>query len=302
LKTLQVGSDPDGGYWVTPDVSGRIVRRVYETSPVRQNASVQSISTADALEGMEDLDEAAVGYAGEHSVSGVTTTPQIGQWRIPVYWIDTEPKTTQQILDDASVNVEAWLASKVSDKFGRFENSEFINGVNKVKGFVLGYTLALDSGSGVTWGTVGYMKTGVSSDFAATDPADDLVDLVGLLKNEYLANAKFYTRRSVITLIRKFKAETDHGYLWQPSFVAGMPEMIMGYPVVRMEDMPALANGSNSLVFGDLGQAYQIVDRQGMRVIRDNLTSKPYVKFYTSKRVGGGVVNFEAIKVLQFGA
>lgn len=298
IKLMQVGSDPDGGQWVTPDVSGRIARKVHETSPVRQNANVTTIST-DALEGVEDLGEAGVGYAGEHSLSGDTTTPQIGNWRIAVYHLDTEPKVTQQLLDDSSVDVEAFLSAKVSDKFGRFENSEFINGTNKIRGFVAGYTTAEDTGSGVTWGSVGFMKTGVDADFAASDPADNLIDIVGLLKNEYLANAKFYTRRSVITKIRKFKT-TDHAYLWQPSLVAGTPEMIMGYPVVRMEDMPALANDSFSLAFGDLAQAYQIVDRQGIRVVRDALTAKPYVKFYTTKRTGGGMVNYEAIKLMKF--
>lgn len=300
VKVLSVGSDPDGGYWVTPDLGGRIVRKVYETSPVRQNASVQAITT-DALEGIEDLGEAGAGYAGEHSQGSDSTTPQVGQWRIPVHWIDTEPKATQQLLDDASVDVEAWLSGKVSDKFGRFENSEFVTGAAaRIRGFMLGYTPAADSGSGVAWGSIGYLATGVSADFAASNPADNLIDLVGLVKNEYLNNAKFYTRRSVITKIRKFK-DGMGDYIWQPSLVAGTPEMIMGYPVVRMEDISAIAANSYSLAFGDLREAYQIVDRQGIRVLRDPYTAKPYIKFYTTKRAGGGMVNFESMKLLKFG-
>lgn len=300
VKTLSVGSDPDGGYYVTPDIGGRIVKKVYETSPVRQNAAIQPIGT-DALEGIEDLGEAGAGYAGEQAQGSDTTTPQVGKWRIGVHWIDTEPKATQQLLDDANVDVEAWLSGKVADKFSRFENSEFVTGAaNRIRGFMLGYTQTADSGSGVTWGEIGYKATGVSAGFAASNPADNLVDLVGLLKNDYLANAKFYTRRSVITLIRKFKDGTGN-YLWQPSMVAGTPEMIMGYPVVRMEDISAVAANSYSLAFGDLMQAYQIVDRQGIRVLRDPFTSKPFIKFYTTKRTGGGVQNFEAIKLLKFG-
>lgn len=300
VKTMSVGSDPDGGYFVTPDVTGRIVKKVYESSPVRQYANVQTIST-DALEGIEDLGEAGAGYAGEHSTSGNTDTPQVGKWKIPVFWIDTEPKATQQLLDDAAVDVEAWLSGKVGEKFARFENTEFVTGAaNKIRGFISGYTPATDSGSGVTWGTIGYVATGVDGDFAASAKGDKLYDLMGLLKNEYLAGAAWFTRRSVITDIRKFK-DGQNNYLWQPSFIAGQPETIMGFPVARMEDVPAKASNSYSLAFGNLKEAYQIVDRQGIRVLRDPYTSKPYVKFYTTKRVGGGVVNFEAIKLMKFG-
>jgi HK97 family phage major capsid protein len=191
----------------------------------------------------------------------------------------------------------------VGDKIGRFENSEFVTGAaNKIRGFVLGYPVASDPGDGsVAWGTLGYFPTGVDGDFAASAKGDNLYDLMGLLKNDYLPNAAWFTRRAVITKIRKFK-DTQNNYLWQPSFVALSPETIMGYPVVRMEDFPAVTTGSLSLAFGDLKQAYQIVDRQGIRVLRDPYTSKPYIKFYTTKRTGGGVVNFEAIKLLKFAA
>ncbi len=300
VKTLAVGSDPDGGYFVTPDIGGRIVKKVYETSPVRQIASAQTIST-DALEGIEDLGEAGAGYAGERSQGSDTTTPQVGKWRIPAFWIDTEPKATQQLLDDAAVDIEAWLSGKVGDKFSRFENAEFITGAaNKIRGLINGYAVAADSGSGVTWGTVGYLATGTAGDFPSANPADKLYDLVGLLKNDYLGNSKWLTRRSVITKVRKFKDGTGN-YLWQPSLVAGQPETIMGYPVVRAEDMPALTTDTLSLAFGDFAQAYQIVDRQGIRVLRDPYTAKPYIKFYTTKRVGGGIVNYEAFKILKFG-
>jgi len=299
FKTLSVGSAPDGGYFVTPDVTGRIVKKVFETSPVRQYASVQAITT-DALEGIEDTGEAGAGYAGEHATSGDTTTPQIGKWRIPVHWIDTEPKATQQLLDDSAVDIEAWLAGKVGEKLGRFENAEFVTGAaNKIRGFVDGYTKAADAGAGVTWGSIGYVATGVDADFAASAKGDKLYDLMGCLKDEYLSGAAWFTRRSVVTAIRKFK-DGQNNYLWQPSFVAGQPETIMGYPVARMDDMAAIASQSYSLAFANLAAGYQIVDRMGIRVIRDNLTSKPYVKFYTAKRTGGAVVNFEAIKLMKF--
>lgn len=300
VKTLSAGSDPDGGYFVTPDMSGRIVRKVYETSPMRQVASQQTIST-DALEGIEDLDEAGAGYAGEQNTSGNADTPQVGKWKIQVYWIDTEPKATQQLLDDAAIDVEGWLAGKVADKFARFENAEFVKGdTGKIRGLT-SYPTAADTGSGVAWGKIGHVNTGKAGAFADSDPADKLFDLVGLLKQPYLANARWMMSRKLVTAIRKFKNGTGE-YLWQPALTLGTPETLLGYPIVRAEDMPALASGSLSIAFGDFAAAYQIVDRQGIRVLRDPYTSKPFVKFYTTRRVGGGVVNFEAVKLLRFAA
>jgi HK97 family phage major capsid protein len=301
VKTLSVGSDPDGGYLVTPDVSGRMVKKVYETSPIRQIAAAQPIST-DALEGMEDLGEAGAGYAGEHTQGSDSTTPQLGKWRIPVHIIDTEPKATQSLLDDAVVDVEAWLAEKVGSKLGRFENSEFVTGAAaRILGFAAGYTAAADSGSGVTWGQLGYVASGAAGGFASANPVDKFHDLMGTLKAEYLPNARFVTRRTVITAIRKFKDGMGN-YMWLPSLVLGQPESILGHPVTRAEDMPAIGANSLSLAFGDFMQSYQIVDRQGVRVLRDPFTSKPYIKFYTTKRVGGGVINFEAIKLMKLAA
>lgn len=299
FKTLSVGSDADGGFFVTPDRGGRIATKVYEASNIRSIASIQAINT-DALEGIEDLDEAGAGYADERSTSGNTDTAQVGKWRIPVFWIDTEPKATQQLLDDAEVDIEAWHGNKVVQKFARFEDGQFVTGSAKIRGIV-SYDVAADSGAGVEWGKIGYVASGASGAFAGSNPADKLYDLVGALKNEYLPNARWLTRRSVITMVRKFK-DTTGQYLWQPSFVMGQPETLMGYAISRAEDMPALASDSLSLAFGDFRAAYQIVDRQGVRVLRDNLTSKPYVKFYTTKRVGGGVQDFAAIKLLRIAA
>lgn len=302
IKTLSIGSDPDGGYLVTPDTSGRIITKVYETSEMRQVASVQAIST-DRLNGIEDLGEAGAGYAGELAVGSDTTTPQFGKWEIPVWNIDTQPKATQNLLDDASVDIEAWLAGKVADKFARFENAEFVAGASKIRGLV-SYTNAADAGSGVTWGQIGYVATGTSADFGSTvaTTGDKLIDVMGVLKNAYLANARWITTREIITKIRKFKiGATTDAYMWQPGLAQGQPETILGYPVNRMQDMPALAANSYSLAFGDFRAAYQIVDRLGIRVLRDPFTAKPYVIFYTTKRTGGGVVNFEAYKLLKFG-
>lgn len=301
FKAMSVGGDPDGGYFVTPDTAGRMVKKIYESSPIRQIASVQPISS-DKLEGIEDLGEAGAGWVGETATRPDTDTPQIGKWSIEAFEMYASPKTTQKLLDDAAVDIEAWLAGKTGDRFARLEATAFVagTGAGQPRGLT-SYATAADSGAGVTWGTLGHVVSGANGDFAASNPGDKLFDLIGLVKDGYLSNARFLASRAVITKIRKFKVGTGE-YLWQPSFVAGVPESIAGYPVTRAEDMPALATGSLSLAFGDFAQGYQIVDRLGVRTLRDPFTDKPYVKFYSIKRVGGAVVNFEAIKFLKFSA
>jgi HK97 family phage major capsid protein len=300
VKALSVGIDTDGGYLVTPDTSGRIVRRVFETSPIRQIANVVTIGT-DKLEGIEDLNEAGAGWVGETQARNETSTPDVGKYSIPVFEMYAEPRATQKLLDDASVDMEAWLASKVADRLARLQNTAFVSGdgVTRPRGLTT-YATQADTGS-VPWGQIGHVNTGANGAFASSNPADAVFDLIGAVKDAYLGNARFLTRRAVITAMRKFKDSTGQ-YLWQPSLVAGTPETFAGYAITRAEDMPALATGSLSLMFGDFREAYTIVDRQGLRTLRDPYTAKPWVKFYTTARVGGGMVNFEAVKALRFSA
>lgn len=300
VKAMQVGVDSDGGYLVTPDMTGRMVRRLFDMSPIRSIASVQAISS-DALEGIEDRDEAAAGWVGETAARSDTGTPTVGKYRIEAMEMYAQPKATQKLLDDAAVNVEAWLGDKVVDKFARLEGGAFCvgNGVGKPQGFAA-YTTAATADSSRAWGVLEHISTGVNSDFAASNPADILFDLEMAFKPGYLNNASWVTRRSVIVKVRKFKG-SDNNYLWQPGLQAGRPATLIGYPIVMAEDMPALAAASLSMALGDFREGYQIVDRLGVRVLRDPFTDKPYVKFYTTKRTGGAVLNFEAIKFIRFG-
>ena len=295
MKALSVGSDPDGGYVVYPDMSGRVVTKVFETSPMRAYASVQTIST-DALEGLYDLDEAASGWVGETQARTDTATPTLGTWRIPVHELYAFPKATQKLLDDAAINMEAWLATKVGDKFARDESAAFVNGdgTGKPRGF-LTYT------AGTTLpGTIEQIPTGVSGGFAAAPNGGDvLIDALYGLKAQYRANATWFMNRATTKLVRKLK-DTDGAYLWSPGIAAGQPASILGYPMASFEDMPDPAASSLSIAVGDMRAAYQIVDRMGIRVLRDPYTAKPYVGFYTTKRVGGAVVNFEALKIIRF--
>jgi HK97 family phage major capsid protein len=296
FKALSVGSDPDGGYVVHPDMSGRIVTQIFETSPMRAFASVQTIST-DALEGLFDLDEAEAIWVAETQARNETGTPQLKMWRIPVHEMAAQPAATQKLLDDAEINMEAWLAAKVADKFARKENAAFVNGtgVEMPRGF-------LTYAAGTTLpGTIEDIRSTVNGGFAAAPNGGDvLIDALYSLKAPYRANATWFMNRATTKTVRKLK-DSDGAYLWSPGIAAGQPATLIGYPVASFEDMPdSTVTGAKAIAVGDMRAAYQIVDRAGIRVLRDPYTSKPYVKFYTTKRVGGDVINFEAIKTISF--
>lgn len=297
IKALSVGSDPDGGYWVTPDMSGRITSLVHETSPMRKVANIVTIGT-DALEGTNDLDEATTGWVGETASRSETAAPEIGEWRIPVHEQYAEPRVTQKLLDDAQFDVEEWLAGKIADKLSRMENTAFVNGNGnkKPRGF-LTYAHGVPSKS--AWDVIEQVASGGSGVFDTTDPGDRLINLVFKLKANYRENAVFMMKRSTMAEVRKLK-DGNENYLWQPDFVARQGGTLLGYPVIEAEDMPEMAANSLSIAFGDFKAGYQIVDRMGVRILRDAFTAKPFVKFYTTKRVGGDVTNFEAIKLMKF--
>lgn len=300
-KALSVGSDPDGGYLVTPDMGGRIVRRVFETSPMRQYASVQVIST-DALEGNFDNDELAANWEDETSTTSNTATPQIGKWRIPVHNLRAAPRATQKLLDDADVSVEAWLTDKMADRFARAEATAFVtgNGAARPRGFT---TYADYTTPGVFQvGAIEQFDTGVNGAFAAAPNGGDvLIQALYGLKAQYRANAVWAMNRSTTSLTRRLK-DSDGEYIWRAGIAAGQPATLLGYPVAAFEDMADPATGSLSIAVGDFREAYQIVERQGIRVLRDPYSAKPYVEFFGTKRVGGDVVNFEALKLINFQA
>jgi len=294
-KALSVGGDPSGGYVVYPDMSGQIVKKVDETSPMRAYASIQVIST-DALEGLFDLERAGAVWVGETQARNQTGTPNLGRWRIPVHELSAMPAATQKILDDAAINLESWLADKVALEFSLSENAAFVagNGTDKPRGF-------LSYGAGTTLpGTIEQVPTGVSGGFAAAPNGGDvLIDALYGLKAPYRANATWFMNRTTTKVVRKLK-DSDGAYLWSPGIAAGQPATLLGYPVASFEDMPDPAANSLSIAVGDMRAAYQIVDRMGTRVLRDPYTAKPFVLFYTTKRVGGDVVNFEALKLIRF--
>lgn len=291
LKALSSDSDADGGYLVTPETSSEVVKKVFETSAMRSYAAVQTISS-NALQILEDLGEAGSGWVGELETRTTTSTPQFNMIEIPVHELYAEPKATQQFLDDASINVESWLAEKVADKFSRDENTAFVSGsgVKKPKGF-------LSYASGTSFGQIEQIVSGNGSVILP----DSLINLAYGLKTAYQGNAKWFMKRETIKAVRLLK-DSYGRYLWAPGLDGGQAGSLLGKEIAEFADMPSVEANALAIAYGDMKQAYQIVDRIGIRVLRDPFTAKPFVKFYTTKRVGGAVKNFEAIKLLKIAA
>ena len=291
-KALSVGTDADGGYVVTPHMSETIVRIITEISPMRSLASVETIST-DSLDVIEDTQLPGAAWVAETDARSDTTTHQIGKNSISTHEMYAQPKATQKLIDDASIDVEAWLATKVAEKFAALEATAFISGdgSGKPKG-ILAYA------AGTSFGQIQQIVSGTSAEVTS----DGLINLYYALKDEYAKNATFLMNRSVIQAVRLLKNATTDQYIWQPGLAAGAPDTLLGVPVAAAADMPVAAANSLSVAVGDFKRGYKIVDRVGIRMLRDPFTDKPYVKFYTTKRVGGEVVNSEAIKLLKLSA
>lgn len=284
-KAMLVGSDPDGGYLVPTQTSSRIITKVWETSPIDELAYHESVST-DALEIAIDADEAGAGWVGETELRPETSTPQTGVQRIPVHEIYAKPKATQQLLEDAGIDVEAWLASKVADKFGRMRATAFIigNGIKKPRGI-----LTYPAGSNGVRGTILQVKSGHATQLTP----DGLITLTFSIKDKYLANANWLMKRGTVGAVLLFK-DAQGQYIWRPGLQAGAPSILLSYNVRRADDMPTVGAGTLPVAFGDFRAGYTVVDRLGIRTLRDPYSSKPFVEFYTRQRVGGDVVDFEA--------
>ncbi|WP_312135806.1 phage major capsid protein [Brevundimonas sp.] len=288
-----------GGYVVPPETERAIERRLMAVSPMREICAVRTVASGVFRKPVSTAGVVA-GWVAETAARPETDPATLALLEFPAADLYANPAATQALLDDAMVDLDEWLAGEVEDAFAAQETSAFVsgNGVNKPKGF-LAYDTVADSAH--EWGKIGYVASGAAGDFAASDPADKLIDLIYAPKAQYRANGRFVMNRKTVSAVRKFK-DADGHYVWQPAQRLGETASLMGYPVTEIETMPDVAAGSLSIAFGDFQRGYLIVDRAGVRVLRDPFTAKPYVLFYTTKRVGGGVQNFDAIKVMKFAA
>lgn len=300
-KTLSVGTDPDGGYTVPVQMETAIDRVITEISQVRPIARVVQVSTA-SYKRRTSQGGATSGWVGEQESRPNTDTPTLAVQEYPVMELYANPSATQSILDDSAINIENWLADEVSIEFAQEEGAAFVNGngANKPTGFLQGTKVANASWA---WGKTGYVATGVSGGFLSTadgDEATNIIDLVYSLKPTFRGNARFTMNRATVAEMMKIR-DADGRPLWHTNMREGQPDTLNGYPITELEGMPDIGADSFSIAFGDFRRGYLIVDRIGTRVLRDPFSSKPYIQFYTTKRVGGGIAHWDAIKLLKFG-
>jgi HK97 family phage major capsid protein len=298
-KALSVGSNPDGGYVVPLEIEQQISSRLANVSPIRAIAGVRVIS-GNVFKKPFMTAGPAVGWVGETDARAQTASPTLDSLSFPAMELYAMPAATATLLEDAAVNIDQWLASEVEQAFATQEGTAFVtgDGTNKPKGF-LSYTTVANASW--IWGSLGYIASGAAGAFAASNPSDVLIDLIYALRAGYRQNASFVMNRKTQAVVRKFK-DTTGNYLWQPPATANGRASLIGFPVRDVEDMPDIAANSLSIAFGDFNRGYLVVDRQGVNVLRDPYSAKPYVLFYTTKRVGGGVQDFDAIKLVKFAA
>lgn len=299
LKSLSGQVGPDGGYVVPAEIESMIDKMLARVSPIRGIATVRQIGAASFKKPIAS-NGATAGWAGETQSRPETATPTMSVIEFPAMELYAMPAATQSLLDDAYVNVEQWLADEVQTEFAEQEGAAFLtgDGVNRPRGLL---TYPFVANGSWSWGRIGYVATGNAGDFAASNPGDSLIDLIYAPRQAYRANGKWLMNKNVQARVRKLK-DGDGNYIWQPASNAGEPATLLGYPVHEAEDMPDIAANAHAIAFGDFQKGYLVVDRAGVRVLRDPYSAKPYVLFYTTKRVGGGVQNFEAIKTLRFAA
>ena len=296
-KAMNTSVSGDGGFLVDPQTADSIKSMLVSTSSIRAIANVVNVE-ASSFDVLIDRSEVGSGWATEIGAQAETASPIIERIWIRLHELSAMPKASQRLLDDSAFDVEGWLAGKIATRFIRAESAAFVSGdgVDKPKGFLLPTKVANASWA---WGSLGYVATGAAGDFAATNAADAIINLVYSLSATYRANATFVMNSKTAGAVRKMK-DADGRFLWSDGLSAGEPARLMGYGVLICEDMPDIAANAYAIAFGDFASGYTIAERPDLRVMRDPFSAKPHVLFYATKRVGGDVSDFAAIKLLKF--
>ena len=294
-KSMTTVVNSDGGFLVDPQTAEQVQSVLYSSASIRSISTVVNVE-ATSFDVLIDHADIGAGWATETAATSETSTPQIDRISIALHELSALPKASQRLLDDSAFDVEGWLAARIADKFARAEAAAFItgDGVDKPRG-ILDHT-AVDNGAW-SWGNIGYVPTGADGDIGS---ADSVIELVYSLGAQYRANATFIMNSKTAGVVRKLK-DADGRFLWSDGLAASEPARLMGYAVVVAEDMPDVASDSFAIAFGDFSAGYTIAERPDLRILRDPFSAKPHVLFYATKRVGGDVSDFAAIKLLKFG-
>ncbi len=298
-KGMNTAVGAEGGFLVDPKTSEAVASVLGSGGSLRSVANVVAVD-AGVYDVLVDHAELGAAWADEATATSETTGPQIDRISIPLHELSAMPKASQRLLDDSAFDIEGWLAQRIAERFVRAESAAFVagDGSDKPKGF-LTYTM-VDNASW-TWGNIGVVATGTDGGFDAEDPADAVIELVYALGTEYRANGAFVMNSRTAGEMRKMK-DSQGRFIWTEGMMQHQPALLMGYPVVIVEDMPDIATGAVAVAFGDFGHGYTIAERADLRVLRDPFSAKPHVLFYATKRVGGDVTDFAAIKGLKFSA
>lgn len=297
VKGLNTAVGAEGGYLVDPKTAETVTNVLRSGGSLRAVAKVVTVESG-AFDVLVDHADLGAAWANEAAATTETTGPAIDRISIQLHELSAMPKASQRLLDDTAFDIEGWLAERIAERFLRAESAAFVggNGVDKPKGFLTYPTVANASW---TWGNIGVVATGTAGGFDAEDPADAVIDLVYALGSEYRANGTFVMNSKTAGEMRKMK-DAQGRFIWVEGMMQAQPALLMGYPVVIAEDMPDIAAGSISVAFGDFSHGYTVAERADLRILRDPYSAKPHVLFYATKRVGGGVTDFAAIKGLKF--
>jgi len=301
MKALSTSTGGDGGYAVPAVIDTEIEKQLRDMSPLRSIVKVKTVETGD-YKRLVNTGGTSSGWVGEADARAETITPSLEKVDIVPGELYANAAATQRALDDMQFDAEAWLNEEVAEEFAAQEAAAIVNGdgTNKPRGF-LTYTTSDEADAARAFGTVQHVITGNDGAFPASDPSDILIDLVHMLKARYRQGARFVMNSTTLAVVRKFK-DADGNFIWRAGLAEGQADTLLGYPVVECEDMPDLASGALAVAFGNFERAYTLVERTGTRVLRDPYSNKPYVHFYATRRVGGALVNSDALKLLKFSA
>ncbi|WP_446325742.1 phage major capsid protein [Blastomonas sp. CACIA14H2] len=301
IKSFSAATGPDGGFAVPREIDALIARTLADISPIRSIAQVVQTGTAGYRK-LVTTGGTPSGWVSETAARPETDTPSFAEIAPPSGELYANPAASQAMLDDAAFDVEGWLAGEIAEEFARAEGAAFVggSGTNRPRGFLTGTPTPQDDAARA-FGTLQYVASGADGSFASSAPENRLIDLVHALRPAYRQGASFVMNSSTLARIRKMKSD-DGAFLWQPSLAAGQPATLLGYPVVEAEDMPDIAANSLSIAFGNFRAGYLIAERSATTILRDPFTNKPFVHFYATKRIGGQVMNSEAIKLMKFAA